>query len=72
MKKLWKFRLLAHAHVCGVVSHGEEVGCAHLPVRPRPGEVHQLGGLHGAVVLELEQRQLPRYLDRVMLKIVMY
>ena len=50
-----------------MVSHGEEVGAALLPVRPRPGEVDQLGGLDGAVVLELEQRQLPRNLDRVTL-----
>ena len=55
--------------VSGVVSHPEEVSAALLAVGPRPGEVDELGGFDGAVVLELEQRQLPRYLDRMVLKV---
>ena len=52
-----------------MVTHPEEVSAALLAVGPRPGEVDELGGLDGAVVLELEQRELPRYLDRVVLQV---
>ena len=55
--------------VSGVVSHPEEVSAALLAVGPRPGEVDELGGFDGAVVLELEQCELSRYLDRVVLKV---
>ena len=52
-----------------MVSHPEEVSAALLAVGPRPGEVDELGGFDGAVVLELEQCELSRYLDRVVLKV---
>ena len=55
--------------VSGVVPHPEEVSAALLPVGPRPGDVDELGGFDGAVVLELEQRQLSRYLDQAVLQI---
>jgi hypothetical protein len=48
-----------------VSDHAQEVGAALVLVLPGPGQVHQLAGLDGPIVLELDQRQLAGNLNRV-------
>jgi len=54
-----------------VPDHAEEVRTSLVLILLHPGLIDELGRLHGPEVVELEQGQLTRDLDRVILKVVL-